>query len=584
MFKRRGFFLSLIACMLVIAGSKAAFATTAIVPRDDEMVVESRAIVSGRVIGLSTGVDANTGLVYTYIRLEVNAVLKGVIVEREIVLKELGGETSERGTQISGMPRFEAGQEVFLYLNTWSDGALRVHQGFLGKFNISRDPSSGRAFVERQSEDGDTVIMTGAGSADNKTNRSELGAYEQMVSRLIDTNRKQMRDFERSYYPDVPILAQPVEFQSSSTAIEITPQWVLLNPTSPARWFEADTSQSVVFFVNPAGAPGFLQLQDDMQAAMDAWSNAGGALHLTYGGTTTGCGVQQADGINTISFNNCDGYFVASQGCSGLLAVSGIVRYIPSQTKNIGGTMFAKAVESNMSFNPYALCNFTNRCQIQEVATHEMGHAIGLGHSTDLSATMYPYAHFDNRCASLTPDDTNGVTSIYPGGSGAGRLRIMTTDLPAATVDLDYSGNLVASGGNGSNHWDLVSGQIPPGLQLGASGLLFGKTSVLGTYTFVAQVTDSSSSTSQGSFSIMVNPPSSGPAIVGAQFRKKKIFVSGDGFQANAMVFVDGQGLTATLDGTTLTTEKKKLKPGVHQAYVVNPDGKQSNVFEFVVE
>jgi hypothetical protein len=582
MLKRKALFLSLVACLLVVAGSSAAFATTAIIPRDDEMVVESRAIVTGKVIGLTTGADVNTGLVYTYIRVEVSALLKGVIVEREIVLKELGGETADLGTQIGGMPRFEAGQEVFLYLNTWPDGALRVHQGFLGKFNIRRDPSSGLAFVERQLALEDTVSVTGFG--ENKTNQSELGAYEQMVSGLVNTNRKRMREFERAYYQDIPVLARPVEFQSSSTAFDITPQWVLLSPGSPARWFEADTNQPVVFYVNPAGAPSFLQLQADMQAAMDAWSNAGSALRVTYGGSTTGCGVQQADGTNTISFSNCDSYFAASQGCSGLLAVSGIVRYIPSQTKTIGGIIYGKAVEANMSFNPFALCNFTNRCQVQEVATHEMGHAIGLGHSTDANATMYPYAHFDNRCSSLGPDDIAGVTSIYPGGSGGGKLRITTVDLPAAIVDQDYSSTLVASGGTGSYHWDIVGGQVPPGLQLGASGLLFGRTSVFGNFTFVAQVRDSSSNTSQSSFTVNVNRTTPGPTIVAAEFRKKKIFVSGTGFQANAMVFVDGQGLAASLDANTLTTEKKKLKAGVHQAYVVNPDLKQSNIFQFVVE
>ncbi len=582
MLKRRSHVLSLAACLLVLAFGEAAFATTAIIPRDDEMVVESRAIVTGKVIGLSTRADANTGLVYTYIRLEVNSVLKGMIAEREIVLKELGGETRDRGTQICGMPRFEPGQEVLLYLNTWPGGALRVHQGFLGKFNISRDPSTGRVFVERQLDGEDTLIM--AGSGNNGTNRSELGAYEQMVSGLIDANRKRMRDFEQSYYPNVPVLAQPIEFQSLLPDNDITPQWVLLNPASPARWFEADSNQPVVFYVNPTGAPSILQLQADMQAAMDAWSTAGGSLRVTYGGTTGGCGVMLADGANSISFNNCDSYFAASEGCSGLLAVSGIVRYIPTQTKNIGGTIYGKAVESNMSFNPYALCNFTNRCQVQEVATHEMGHAIGLGHSSDTSATMSPFAHFDNRCASLTPDDVQGVTSIYPRGSGGGALSITTSGLPAASVDRDYSANLGASGGDGGYHWDLVSGQMPPGIQLGLSGFLFGKPSVFGTFAFAAQVRDSSGNTAQSSFMIVVSRPGLAPAIVGAEFRKKKVFVSGSDFQADAMVYVDGDGLSATLNGTMLITSKKKLRAGVHQVYVVNPDSKQSNTFQFVVE
>lgn len=581
MVKRRLHVLSL-AALLVLAYGEAALATIAVVPRDREMVVESRAIVTGRVIGLSTGVDANTGVVYTYVRLQVSAVMKGMISESEIVLKEMGGETLDRGTQIFGMPRFDAGQEVLLYLNTWPDGALRVHQGFLGKFNIIRDSSTGRALVERQSEGENVVIM--AGSGENGINRTELGAYTQMVENLIAANKKGMRHFEQRYYSDVPVLAQPVEFQSTLSGMEITPQWVLLNPTSPSRWFEADSNQAVVFYVNPTGAPGFLQLQGDIQAVMNAWMNPGGSLRLTYGGTTGGCGVQVVDGANTISFNNCDHYFAASQSCTGLLAVSGIIRYLPNTTKNIGGTTYGKAVEANISFNPYALCNFTNRCQFQEVATHEMGHALGLGHSSDTGSTMAAYVHFDNRCASLTPDDVRGITSIYPGGTGGARLSIMTSELPTANVDREYSINLEASGGTGGYHWELVGGQMPPGMQLGMSGFLFGRTSVSGNFAVVTQVRDSSGNTSQSSFTLVVRPPGLGPAITGALFKKKKVFVSGSDFQSDAMVYVDGEGLSATLDGNTLITQKRKQKPGVHQVYVVNPDGKQSNVFQFVVE
>jgi len=578
---RRLHIISLVGFLLVIACSQA-HATTAVVPRDDEMVVESRAIVTGRVIGLSTSVDANTGLVYTYIRLEVNSVLKGNITAREIVLKELGGETHDRGTQIFGMPSFETGQDVLVYLNSWPDGALRVHQGFLGKFNINSDPSTGRAFVERQVEGENVVIM--AGSGNSGTSRSELDAYTRMVGSLMETNRKKMLAFEQNYYSHVPLLAQPTEFDSKAFSGEMTPLWAFLNVTTPSRWFEPDSNQPVVFYVNSTGAPSFFQMQDDVQAAMDAWSNAGGSMRVTYGGATSGCGVQVADGINTISFNNCDNYFAVSQSCSGLLAVSGIVRYLPSQTKTIGNTTYAKAVESNMSFNPYGLCNFTNRCQIQEVITHEMGHALGLGHSSDSSATMLAYAHFDNRCASVTSDDIQGIKTIYPGGSSGGQLSIMTGNLPAAGFDRDYTANLAASGGTGGNHWSLVGGQLPPPMLLGMNGMLFGRTSVYGSFQFVAQVSDSSGNTAQRSFTIDVNQPGLGPAISDAYFKKKKVFVDGNSFDAAATVYVDGEGLSATLDGTTLITQKKKLKAGAHQVYVVNPDGKQSAAFQFFVE
>jgi len=571
----------MLGALIVVACGQAALATTAVVPRDDEMVVESRAIVTGRVIGVSTSVDTNTDLVYTYVRLEVSSVLKGNINESEIVLKELGGETRDRGTLIWGMPRFDAGQEVLVYLNTWPDGALRVHQGFLGKFVITRDASTGRSFVERHIEGENVQIM---GSSGNATNRSELDAYTRMVDGLLLTNRKKLHAFEQKYYSDIPLLSQPGEYQARESRGEMTPMWAFLNPTTPSRWFEADSNQPVVFYVNPTGAPGVMQVQEDVQAAMDTWSKAGASLRVAFGGMTGGCGVQVADGANTISFNNCDNYFAASQSCSGLLAVSGIVRYMPSQTTMVGGTRYAKAVESNMSFNPYGLCNFTNRCQVQEVVTHEMGHTLGLGHSTDSSSTMSPYIHFDNRCATLMADDIQGIKSIYPGGSGGGQLSIMTVNLPGGGFDRDYNAKLDATGGTGGYQWALAGGQIPPGTVLGMSGMLFGRISGYGNYQFAVKVSDSAGNVSQSSFTITVNQPGQAPVITDAYFKKKKVFLTGVNFEADAVAYIDGgDGLWTVLDGSTLITQKRKQAPGTHQIYVVNPDGKQSAMFTYIV-
>jgi hypothetical protein len=70
----------------------------------------------------------------------------------------------------------------------------------------------------------------------------------------------------------------------------------------------------------------------------------------------------------------------------------------------------------------------------------------------------------------------------------------------------------------------------------------------------------------------------------GAEYRKKKVWLSGQGFQTGAMVYVDGEGLSANFDGTTLTTLKRKQKLGVHEVYVINPDGARSNTVFFEVQ
>ena len=48
------------------------------------------------------------------------------------------------------------------------------------------------------------------------------------------------------------------------------------------------------------------------------------------------------------------------------------------------------------------------------VAAHEFGHSLGLSHSTDPGALMYPvYSYTDPSTFSLPRDDVNGIQHIY---------------------------------------------------------------------------------------------------------------------------------------------------------------------------
>ncbi|MGK0360295.1 MAG: hypothetical protein ACI9U2_002608, partial [Bradymonadia bacterium] len=57
--------------------------------------------------------------------------------------------------------------------------------------------------------------------------------------------------------------------------------------------------------------------------------------------------------------------------------------------------------------------------RVQATATHEIGHALGLGHSADRSATMY--WHSDPNGAALAEDDRRGLRFLYGAPVGQGR-------------------------------------------------------------------------------------------------------------------------------------------------------------------
>ena len=52
---------------------------------------------------------------------------------------------------------------------------------------------------------------------------------------------------------------------------------------------------------------------------------------------------------------------------------------------------------------------------LEDIATHEFGHALGLGHSTVSTATMYPsISYCSTALRSLETDDIAGILQLYP--------------------------------------------------------------------------------------------------------------------------------------------------------------------------
>ncbi|HNC58766.1 MAG TPA: matrixin family metalloprotease [Leptospiraceae bacterium] len=388
--------------LTIILSTIFVFATTAIVPTQEQLIVGSRIILRGTVLSNIVRRDDPTLTTFTYTTLKVSTTYKGTVPE-EIVIKEPGGILNNFGSVIFGTPEFSVGEDVVLFLDSWPDGSLRVHQWFLGKFTISGDKIS-------KSSGGNKVHILNSEALN--TNPENFSYFENNLKRNISKFRWESAKHELKFYSS-QINFKPQELNTSIS------NFTFLNPNFPMRWFEPDTNQSVVFKVNPTGMPNGFSITN-LNSSFAAWSTVqGSSLRVINGGNTSGCGLLTLDGENTVSFNNCDNYNPFSPpagGCSGILAAAGIIQYNPTQTKVVNAITFYRAVEANLSFNPYASCYFNNICNVQEVASHELGHTLGFGHSLDDDATMRAYAHFDGRCFSIKPDDQNGARFIYPAG------------------------------------------------------------------------------------------------------------------------------------------------------------------------
>ncbi len=427
MSRARHFGSHLLASAAVLAlGSTESRAATLRARTDAQEIAAADRIVRGRVESVRSERRAGSGVIETIARLRVIDDYAGGS-DRVIDVRELGGTVGDTTLHIPGAAQFLVGDDIVALVEQTSSG-WRPSAMSRSVYGV-RETAAGPELLRQQTGE---LVVGPAGPS-----RRSLAGFTEAVRAVRGRGPVRLSN---------PDAAGPVA-DALGTATPIVESFKLLGNM---RWHEADTGTPVLWYLNTVTASPLDSGsgESEITQALSGWTNPSGAsIVLSYGGTrlvaaaqTLNCGAVPGGGL--ITYEDPDNDITTS----GVIAIGGACS--SGVTRTVNGTAFSKIT--------YGFVIFTTRAEMPQlsqslflgrVAEHEVGHAIGLGHTqtdgTVASATsniMYPSC-----CGSSTPvppaigpDDLAGLQFIYPaegGGSGA------------CTYDVTPTSRAVTSGG-----------------------------------------------------------------------------------------------------------------------------------------
>ncbi|MBI4865528.1 MAG: matrixin family metalloprotease [Candidatus Wallbacteria bacterium] len=246
---------------------------------------------------------------------------------------------------------------------------------------------------------------------------------------------------------------------AATAAVAWTPSSVSSTTLIQTRW----SGGQVRYRTNPNHGSNITGTNSDVQAAVDAafaaWDNVTNvSLTVTNDGTTSSSNKNSGDSVNSVLFQDS----LTQSQLGGALAIT-FSQFDPST-----GFFTDSDIVFNTGFNFFTTTVVSNQFDLQSVLTHEIGHLMGLDHSSLLAATMFQTssqgATFQRE---LSPDDIAGIRTTY-GASGLGTItgRVRKAGagvLGASVLAFDTAGAVAATALSEDSAGTFRIRGLPPG-------------------------------------------------------------------------------------------------------------------------
>jgi hypothetical protein len=234
--------------------------------------------------------------------------------------------------------------------------------------------------------------------------------------------------------------------------------WVLNNPGPPAN---VDTTDGT----NP------LPLKTVLINSANSWAAASlngeqlTNLSIANGNDVPTLPNPQIDCTNVVSFNDnnpadfptgtASVAFTAVStdyyGKGGQLGKPGTYTFSECNGQETITTTFPSIVfDADIAFNPHAQFStstppLSNYFDLQSVATHEFGHALGLDHSGVAHAVMFPAGDTgESQQRTLSTDDVIAISFLYPSSSFASYLGTISGQITFPNIGGVYAAHVIA--------------------------------------------------------------------------------------------------------------------------------------------